>query len=206
MKNKIAIPLLVTVMLVGGMIAGSASMASAANKQGSYKERKMGITGTIASVAGSNITLTTEEGQTYTVDATNAKATKIIELTPSDLTLGETITVMGPLDGTSVSANHIMVGDMPRGHTMRHAPGVLGTVTGIQGDTFTISTKNDGSVYTVVAGDADIKVFSDGSRPTERTLSNILVGDMVGVYGEIDGTTITAKHIMDNLPEKRPMH
>lgn len=81
------------------------------------------------------------------------------------------------------------MGMMGRGH------GVHGTVSGISGSTLTIAN-TDGTSYTVDASEAKV------SKVVELTVGDIKVGDEVGVMGDVSGTTVTAKHIMDGVPPR----
>ena len=69
-----------------------------------------GVMGTVSSVNGNTVTLTGADGQTYTVDATSAKVSKVVDLSVADIKVGDTLGVMGTVSGNSVSAVHIMDG------------------------------------------------------------------------------------------------
>ncbi|MEK7063718.1 MAG: hypothetical protein AAB955_03455 [Patescibacteria group bacterium] len=73
--------------------------------------------------------------------------------------------------------------------------GVMGTVSAINGSTITV-TNLDGTSYTVEAGAATVQKMATGS------LADVTVGDRIGVHGTVSGTTVTAEHIMDDLPER----
>ena len=75
---------------------------------------------------------------------------------------------------------------------MRH--GVMGTVSSISGNTITVTTP-DGKTFTVEAGSAEVK------KMVTTTISDIAVGERIGVHGDISGTTVTAKQIMADMPE-----
>ena len=57
----------------------------------------------------------------------------------------------------------------------------------------------NGTTYTIDASSATVQKMVAGS------LSDIAVGDEIGVQGEVSGTSITAKAIMDDLPLKNMM-
>jgi ABC-type dipeptide/oligopeptide/nickel transport system ATPase component len=69
--------------------------------------------GTVSAVDGSTVTITNTDGTTYTVDATNAKVSKMVDLSVSDIKVGDQVGVMGTISGTSVTATHIMDGVPP---------------------------------------------------------------------------------------------
>jgi hypothetical protein len=74
-----------------------------------------------------------------------------------------------------------------------HGPGMGGTVTAVNGSTITITGK-DGKTYTVDASSATAQKLQTIS------VSDIRVGDEIGVMGTLSGTSITAKNIMDGMP------
>lgn len=75
--------------------------------------RGPGVMGTVSAVDGSTVTITNTDGTTYTVDATNAKVSKMVDLSVSDIKVGDQVGVMGTISGTSVTATHIMDGVPP---------------------------------------------------------------------------------------------
>ncbi len=77
---------------------------------GGHGGRGPGIQGTVTAVNGSSLTVTGQDGKTYTVDGTSAEATKMQTISVSDITVGDTIGVDGTVSGTSVTATHIMDG------------------------------------------------------------------------------------------------
>lgn len=77
-------------------------------------------------------------------------------------------------------------------------PGVLGTVTAKSGSQLTVKAGKDGTVYTVSAADAKIRIPGKG----DSVLADISVGDIVLVQGDIEGTSIEASMIVDaRLPK-----
>lgn len=98
--------------------------------------------------------------------------------------------------GTSASAtagtkNKLM---FRGGHGGPGHHGVIGTVSAVNGSTITV-TGPDGKTFTVNAGTATVQKMTTGA------LADIVVGDRIGVQGELSGTTVTAKTIMDDIPE-----
>lgn len=71
--------------------------------------------------------------------------------------------------------------------------GVHGTVSAVNGSTITVTGK-DGQTYTVNAGSATVQRMVTGS------VSDITVGDTIGVQGTVSGTSVTATTIMDGIP------
>lgn len=98
--------------------------------------------------------------------------------------------------GTATSTQYMHRGMPHMGmHGHRGAHGAIGTVTAVNGSTITITGKN-GTTYTVDAGSTTAEKIST------IPVSDIRVGDTIGVQGSLSGTTITAKHILDGIPQK----
>jgi riboflavin synthase alpha subunit len=185
---------------------------------------KPAAVGKVTAVDGNTITLDdTQSDTTYTVDATSATIMKElaasstdpsdtkqaptapVTATVSDIAVGDTLMVQGTVSGTSIVATSINDG-MPYGGRggMRGAggmggQGVQGTVTAVNGTTLTITGKN-GTTYTV-----------DGSSATTQkvetiSVSDVAVGDTVGINGTVSGDSVTATHIMDGMtaPQHAP--
>jgi hypothetical protein len=147
----------------------------------------------------------------------------------SAIVVGDTIMVRGTVSGTSVTATNIFDGSFggmrggPRGwgsaatstgrgtpsgrgaYPLRSASGtpsyasgtvptVMGTVAAINGSMLTI-TGNDGMAYMVDASNATL--IKQGS-PTS-SVSAIAVGDNVQIKGTVNGTSVTATIITDNI-------
>jgi len=92
----------------------------------------------------------------------------------------------------------------------QHGLGVMGKVSSIDG-TIIILTGKQGFgedatdvTYTIDASNATVRKFTASSegKPTETVISasDIQVGDMIMVRGEVDGTSVVAKEIMTGQP------
>lgn len=214
-QSLIAIPAVALTLLVGGAIGGIATIASAQESTTSATGmagmmRGMGnrgphVHGTVTAVSGTTITITdAKDSKTYTIDASAASFKKAAEgaaptaVTISEIAVGDEIGAMGTISGTNVKATEVMEGSFGRGmgghggHGGR-GPGVMGTVSAVNGSTITLSGHN-GETYTVNAGSATVQKMTTGS------LSDVRVGDSIGVRGTVSGTTVTATNIMDDLP------
>ncbi len=67
------------------------------------------VAGTISSVSGSTITITTKSNVSYTIDATNAKIVAgQSTVAASSLTVGDTVLVQGTVNGNSVTASSVI--------------------------------------------------------------------------------------------------
>lgn len=78
---------------------------------------------------------------------------------------------------------------------LKHAPGVLGTVSAVNGNQITVAAKNK-SVYTVDTTAA--KIFKN--RNTLIAITDIKVGDTVMAQGTVSGTAVTATTVFDGKP------
>lgn len=208
MQKITVIPALGALMIAGGAIAGYASIASADQSQyqgGPGMGRMMQdgqphVGGEITAISGSTITIEAmgrQNSGTYTINASGATITKEGQSgSLADLAVGDHIMATGSLSGTTLTATAINEGMGPRGEVggrgHGRGPGVHGTVTSVSGSTITL-TGDNGTTYTVNAGSADVQRMVSGS------LSDITVGDTIGVHGEVSGTTVTADHIMEGV-------
>jgi hypothetical protein len=176
--------------------------------------RAPGVFGTVASVSGDTLTVTSKmgpitsaagsanaSGTTYTVDATNATVMKAgASSSVSAIAVGDTVLVTGTVSGTSVTATTIRDG-MLMGQNGRPSttpiiqgngePVIGGTVSAISGSTLTVTNKSN-VTYSVDASNATIE-----KKNAASTLSTVAVGDSVVVQGAVNGTSVTASSVMD---------
>jgi len=75
---------------------------------------------------------------------------------------------------------------------LKNAPGVVGKVTAINGNTITISSKNN-TIYTINASTAQVVK----NRNTIISLGDVKIGDTIMAKGTIDGTAVNASSIFD---------
>jgi hypothetical protein len=166
------------------------------------------LTGSVASVNGSNFTVTAKNGTSYTVDAGGAKFT--FGLTASNVLVGDQVVVMGAKNGTQVTAT--MVQDLSfLGRNL-----FLGKVESVSGSTITLSAqgmkKTTSTNYTVDASNATITKRSMGmpgsGTSTSMTVADIHVGDHLMVIGTASGTSVSATSITDQpviMPKDRSL-
>ncbi len=83
---------------------------------------------------------------------------------------------------------------------LANGPGIMGTVSSINGDSITLVGKN-GTTYMVLAKDA--KVMKVG---TTAQIGAISKGDNLLILGTANGSTITAKKIFDGAVQKMNRH
>ena len=170
--------------------------------------RGHGVLGTVATVSGNTITVTSKvwrkngAATTYTVDATNATVTKNdTSSSVSNILVGDTVSVLGTINGTNITAKSIRdgVGIGQRKMAMpviqgNGLPVVGGSVTAINGSVLTVTNKSN-VTYTVDATNATIVKAAATS-----TIGNVNVGDAVIVQGTVNGTSITASSVIDQAP------
>ena len=214
LAQQITIPLAALALVisaVGGVItAAHADTTTAATAQttdqGGYG--RPAAMGTVTAVSGNTITLTdSHSNTTYSVDASSATITKHATptagatptapttITVSGIAVGDTLMVQGTVSGSNITATRIDDGQFggPGGPGGGHGPDVHGTVTAVNGTTLTVTGSN-GTTYTVDGA------ASTASKISTISVSDISVGDDVGIDGTVTGSTVTAKNIMDGVP------
>lgn len=212
-KNKLVVPLAALALLISsgtGFVALAHADTVTDTTQTSDTQKgehqRPAAVGTVTAVDGSTITLTDKQsGTTYTVDASAATLVKHEKpadgqkpaapttITVADVAVGDTLMVQGTVSGSTITATRIDDGEMMGGRGMGHRPGVEGTVTAVNGTTVTV-TGTDGKTYTVAASGATV------SKMQTISVSDIQVGDSVGIEGTVSGTDVTATHLMDGIP------
>lgn len=195
-------------VMIQGTVSGSSVTATAIRDgsmmMGGHTGMNPGVFGTVASVSGTTLTVTSKgfrqnaTATTYTVDASNATVTKNgANSSVSNIATGDTVMVQGTVSGTSVTAKTIRDG-MSQGQTPaiqgNGQPVIGGNMTAINGSTLTVTNKSN-VTYTVDASSA--KVSKAGVTTMGATISNVVVGDNVVVQGTVNGTSVTASSIID---------
>lgn len=79
------------------------------------------------------------------------------------------------------------------GHWGYGMHGIAGTISAINGSTLTVTGK-DGTTYTINAASTTV------AKVVQLQVSDLKVGDTIGVQGSVSGTSVTANHIMDGMP------
>ena len=173
-------------------------------RQGGRTGGQPGVFGTVTSVNGTTLTVTskgfekTATATTYTVDTTNATVTKNnAASTVADIAVGDTIMIQGTVSGTSVTATTIRDGvAQPQTAIQGNGqPVTAGSVTSISGNIITITNASN-VTYTVDATNAKFSI----KGVTSPTISNIAVGDNLTVQGTVSGTSVTASSVIDQKP------
>ena len=165
--------------------------------------------GAVASINGNSITLTGENGITYTIDATNATISKIVNnarttIQVADIATNDSLVVFGTASGTNIAATRIMDGAMPtstgRGNRMNPAGTAVqpqkttttGTVASISGTSISINGANS-TAYTVDVGKAKFRRKANAAM----LITDIQTGDTVKVTGMVSGANIVAAIVQD---------
>ncbi|HVX91408.1 MAG TPA: DUF5666 domain-containing protein [Candidatus Paceibacterota bacterium] len=212
-NKKVVVPLAALALVIsagGGAVAiakadttnSSTSVSGAAHPP---MERPTAI-GKVTAVSGTTLTVEDMKGSTtYTVDASGATVTKHnppatqggeptdTTVAVSTIQVGDVVAVHGTANGTQITATTIDVGMFGRPGKGGMMPGVRGKVTAVNGTTVTV-TGDNGTTYTVDASGAT------ASKMETISVSDIQVGDSVGIDGTVSGTDVSAKRIMDGIP------
>lgn len=208
--KKIAIPVAAVIASVGIGFAGVSSAQTATTAQAGthtmiMQGERPAVVGTVTAVSGTTLTVTSNRqkdatGTTYTVNAAGAQVYKStsgaapVESTLSAVAVGDTVAVAGTVSGTEVTATKVISGVTRmnmggKGRGLGQGMGTHGTISSISGTTITL-TGVDGKTYTVDGSKATV------ARTATVTVSDLKVGDTIGVQGSVSGTTVTANHIM----------
>lgn len=133
-KSLLVLPLIASAILLANPVLASNSQEYASHSEVRHKAQgprfKKGVAGTVTSINGSVIVVTTKDGTKYTVDASKAtimkasgnKDTNPSLVTISDIQVGDTIMVRGTVADGEVTANKIFDGQFPHKHDrhLRH--------------------------------------------------------------------------------------
>ncbi|HVU75310.1 MAG TPA: DUF5666 domain-containing protein [Candidatus Paceibacterota bacterium] len=216
MKERImrfGLPALAVITSIGVGFAGitSAQSAAAPVSGQNAQERPMGerpaVMGKVTAISGTTLTVErmardASSTTSYSVDASSAKILKATagsapsEITIASVAVGDTVRIRGTLSGSSVAATEVVDGAGPgfgHGRGPGMGEGALGTVRAINGSTITLAG-TDGQTYTVDASAATVR------KTSTISVSDINIGDTIGVRGTISGTSVSAKDIMDGTP------
>ncbi len=163
----------------------------------------MGISGTVATINGTTLTVTGKARPngavvpTYTVDASSATVTiNGASSSVSNIKVGDNVMVQGTVSGTSVTAKTIRDGVAQLAIQGNGQPVVAGKVAAINGSSITI-TNSSSVTYIIDATNAKILVGNQAS-----SISNVAVGDNVVVQGTVNGTSIVASSVIDQKGPK----
>lgn len=219
-----------TLALAAPALAATATPGNSGWGQGGWQGSTMhvgtrapGVFGTVASISGTTLTVTSKMPQrpggttgtatvtptTYTVDASNATVTKNnAASTLSAVSVGDMVMVQGTVSGTNVTATTIHDGLVPMRAGMHpgQKPGGAQPNSIIQGNGEPVVggsiTAINGSVLTIT-NKSNVTYSVDATNATiekgnaTSTLSSVTVGDNVLVQGTVNGSSITASSVID---------
>jgi Domain of unknown function (DUF5666) len=185
------------------------------------------VIGQVTAVSGNTITITSKQifdrkdnptttpaatTTTFTIDATNAKIEKGGTTgTLTSIIVGDTIMVQGTTTGTNVVATNIRdgiargidqnknkdnkntEGQIPTDMQGNGLPIVAGSVVSVTGNSIVITNKSN-ITYTIDATTAKIV-----KGPNAATITNIAVGDQVLAQGTVNGNSVVATSIYDQV-------
>ena len=200
---------------MGGMMRG---------KSGGMMMGQHGILGTVASINGTTLTVTTKARPmrapenststtpvpatpapiTYTVDASKATVMKAGATSAvSNIAVGDTIMVMGTTSGTTVTATRIIDGFVPGNRPAGTAGMQNSVITGngepvVAGSVTAISgttiTITNKSNVTYTVDATNAKVEKGNAA---SAISNVAVGEMIVAQGTVNGNSVTASSVLD---------
>lgn len=162
------------------------------------------IIGTVSSVSGNTVNVLSDE-KTYAVDASDASIIRSAkEADVADIKNGDRVIVKGEVDGTNVKAELIF--DSAKDDTTPPPSPVVentkarGTITSINGSSFTIQYYKNGQSTTNTINTNSSTVFTKESRPA--VIGDLYVNAMVMVSGtkETGSSTISATKVNIVLP------
>ena len=114
-------------VLVGDMVSArgtvnGTSVTATSISDASYISRTV-FSGKVTAISGSMLTISAMKGKTYTVDATTATITKGFKvkaaMTLADVKVGDKITAIGTLSGTTVTATAVQYNGAPSARMMK---------------------------------------------------------------------------------------
>lgn len=133
----------------------------------------------VTAVSGNTVTVSSgNAGNTFTVDATNAKMVRRFGATMKvgDIQVGDMLEVRGTVKDWAVSANFIKDNSLQQKNAK-----FSGSVTAVSGASFTLASKERGSQAVNTNGDTKIK-----KNGKVASMSDVLVGATVNVSGVWD--------------------
>ncbi len=183
----------------GNTVTASQIVIAVPSTTGSQKPAAAGIVQ--GNPTGDQFTIETRGATPYTVQVSSGTGgTTYYERGVSDpslsnVTAGELVCVFGTVSGSTITATTVVIHN-----DFRHGNAAGGTVQATPGTgatSFTIQTRDD--VVVTVDVTANTHYFERGSG--QVTLSAVLQGDLVGVFGTPSGTnTITALAVLIAAP------
>ena len=151
------------------------------------------ITGNVTATNGSLLTVLQKlKSVSYSVDAQDAKVSKGGQkINISDIKVGDTVRVIGKIDGTNISSTTINVIVSPK-------PAVVGSVTSVNNGNFTMGTNLTGADGKKISYTVDVQNSTTfKNKGQTASLSDVSAGEKIVVFGAIDKSsqTISADNV-----------
>lgn len=153
------------------------------------------ISGRVAAINGTTLTVEKQSGTTYTV---NAASSTVVSgnggaLTLADVKVGDLLKVEGALSGTVMTATKIKnFGPIPV-KPIENGVMSIGAITSISGSTFTINRVGAGSTTTI---ETDATTLFRGGATSSQSLTTGSPVLVLGTTGSSTPTTITASLVV----------
>ncbi len=220
--------IITTLALSGTAFAQTATAPNAtAQGRGGFgggMHRAPGVFGTVASISGNTITVTSKgfgsnaTATTYTVNATNATVTKSgAASTVAGIAIGDSVMVQGTVSGTSVTATAIrdgvtggrMGGTGMRGFASSTTPdgkkpnAALANITGNGQPVIGGTVASISGTTLSITNKSNVSFSVDASNATVNkggatsTVASIATGDSVIVQGTVNGSSVVASSVID---------
>lgn len=208
--------------LLGGAAATAATATTAHRGHPGLPRVKPAVIGTVTAVNGTSLSVTDHSQTVYTVDDSQANITKgfgkdATTMTTADVKTGDMVAVQGTVSGTNVTATSIVDGvpakdghDPHGGPGMGQRPGAFGTVSAVNGSSFTVTEpvgppNADSSAVTTKT----VTVTTDSNTTYSKdrvagTSADVVVGTHVMVVGTLDSNTNTVTATKVDVMTKVP--
>jgi hypothetical protein len=154
------------------------------------------VIGEVKSINGTAFTVTTKERgdvPIQTSDRTRFRAKDNANFSLADLKVGDRVTVQGRWQDAKLQANVVIL--IPA--NLRDK--ALGQVQSITGSTLVIIKAEGGTLNVVTT--AETKFHAKGIQ--NPTLTDIKVGDIIAVVGQLNGATLTASQVGFHTPRAK---
>ena len=182
--------------------------------------RRSGANGTIASVDGNTLTITTSQGQATVIISSSTTIEKTVAGDVSDLAQGGFVTISGTSDSSgNVDATSIMVmqgqpptrttpgngssttrpsGTFPGGGTGRQM--TIGTISAINGNSITVTTTQQSQVTVNIDSNTIIQKTVAGSVSDLQTGLSVSAIGPTDSNGAVDATSISIRPAGQGFP------
>ena len=187
---------------VSGTLSGGVILATKIVDK-STVDSSVTVSGTVAALSGSTLTVTGENGATYTVNAASSTINGSSDISMlGKIQVGDRITIKGSLNGSVITAKKITDNSLKQREFLATLSGVrAGVVTAISGSNVTLDRFGTGTTSVTTTGST---FFTAGGSAT--TSSALTVGSNILVFGPtttgaVDSITATVLLILNHSIE-----